>query len=209
MSYMYGEPVAAKRVESLGPTGDLVRERVAETRRFRGLSYAELSRRLAEAGRPIPPLGLSRIESGERRVDVDDLVALASALHVAPVWLLVPWTFGPSTNVDVTGLGSVPARVALKWLSGYEEDRRANLGESLGWSSGQDDDFWDAKPGQLDVDEILSAARGYRERAEEDGDEAWNEAAQSLETFAERVRRARLRMIASSSTDREPGNDAP
>jgi len=48
------------------------------------MSYAELSRRLTEQGRPIAALGLRRIEAGERRVDADDLVALASVLEVDP-----------------------------------------------------------------------------------------------------------------------------
>lgn len=57
---------------------------------WRRLGYAELSRKLAEMGRDIPPLGLRRIESGERRVDVDDLVALALALEVSVLVLLLP-----------------------------------------------------------------------------------------------------------------------
>jgi hypothetical protein len=58
-------------------------------RRYRGdTSYAELSRRLTEIGRPIPPLGLRHIEAGNRRVDVDDLVALGVALDIAPLALL-------------------------------------------------------------------------------------------------------------------------
>lgn len=63
---------------------------VAQFREKRRLGYAELSRKLAEMGRDIPPLGLRRIESGERRVDVDDLVALALALEVSPLVLLLP-----------------------------------------------------------------------------------------------------------------------
>lgn len=59
--------------------------------RLRGnLTFAELSRKLEDLGRPIPPLGLRRIESGERRVDADDLIALAIALDVSPITLLMP-----------------------------------------------------------------------------------------------------------------------
>ena len=60
-------------------------------RMFRGdTSYAELSRRLTNLGRPIPPLGLRHLEAGGRRVDVDDLVALAEALGASPMTLLLP-----------------------------------------------------------------------------------------------------------------------
>lgn len=55
-----------------------------------GLSYADLSRRLEELERPIPPLGLRHLETGARRIDVDDLVMLAIALEVPPMTLLLP-----------------------------------------------------------------------------------------------------------------------
>ena len=74
----------------LGPIGEHVTHTVRKFRKARGLSYAELSRRLADMGREIPSLGLRRIESGERRVDADDLVALALALDVTPLALLLP-----------------------------------------------------------------------------------------------------------------------
>jgi transcriptional regulator with XRE-family HTH domain len=74
----------------LGPVGAHAAETVRELREQRRLSYAELSRILERLGRPIPPLGLRRIEAGERRIDVDDLVALALALEVSPLRLLLP-----------------------------------------------------------------------------------------------------------------------
>ena len=46
------------------------------------------SRSLAALGRPILPSGLSKIEQGARRVDVDDLVVLADALGTVPSGLL-------------------------------------------------------------------------------------------------------------------------
>lgn len=52
------------------------------------LTYAELSKLMTVAGRPIPVLGLRRIERGERRVDVDDLMALATVFNVDPMLLL-------------------------------------------------------------------------------------------------------------------------
>lgn len=57
-------------------------------RQAHGLTYRELAVQLAKAGRPIPELGLSRLERGERRIDVDDLVALAQVLGVTPQELL-------------------------------------------------------------------------------------------------------------------------
>jgi transcriptional regulator with XRE-family HTH domain len=60
-----------------------------------------LSRQLAEVGREIPPLGLRRIESGERRVDVDDLVALAVVFDVSPLALLLPTEASSLTSQGV------------------------------------------------------------------------------------------------------------
>ena len=74
----------------MGPIGVNVAHTVRQFREDRRLGFAELSRQLAEIGREIPPLGLRRIESGERRVDVDDLVALAVVLDVSPLALLLP-----------------------------------------------------------------------------------------------------------------------
>jgi transcriptional regulator with XRE-family HTH domain len=70
----------------LGAVGQRVAHNVREARGF--MPYAELSRRLEVYGRGIPPLGLRRIEAGHRRVDVDDLVALADVLDVTPYTLL-------------------------------------------------------------------------------------------------------------------------
>jgi transcriptional regulator with XRE-family HTH domain len=91
-----------------------VTHNVRRIREARGLSYAELSRQLADMGRQIPPLGLRRIESGERRVDADDLVALAIALGVTPITLLMPYTKNEDTCVEVTGL-SEPVRDTTLW----------------------------------------------------------------------------------------------
>jgi transcriptional regulator with XRE-family HTH domain len=55
---------------------------------MRGLSLRKLSAELDRIGRPIPPLGLSRVLRGERRVDVDEAAALAEILAVTPDVLL-------------------------------------------------------------------------------------------------------------------------
>ena len=44
---------------------------------------------MTKLGRPILPSGITKIEQGKRRVDVDDLVALAVALEVTPTRLLL------------------------------------------------------------------------------------------------------------------------
>ena len=107
----------AGKKSDLGPTGVSVTHNVHRLREARGLSFAELSRRLADMGREIPPLGLRRIESGERRVDADDLVALAVAFGVTPITLLMQHTATQGTPVEVTGhSGPVPDINLWQWL---------------------------------------------------------------------------------------------
>lgn len=72
----------------VGPVGEALRHNIRRIREGRRITYVELSERLGNVGRPIPVLGLRRIERGERRVDVDDLAALATALSVTPAQLL-------------------------------------------------------------------------------------------------------------------------
>jgi len=79
-----------EKSSALGPVGQTVVENVEELRRARGLSFRDLSDRLAEIGRPILPTVLHRLSRGKRRVDADDLVALAIALDVNPSALLLP-----------------------------------------------------------------------------------------------------------------------
>jgi len=110
--------MVAKR-NPLGPVGEVVRQNVKILREERNLSLAALSRRLSElVGRPIPTLGLSRIENGERRVDADDLVALAAALGVSPVTLLLPRE-DPGGPVPLAEHLTAPSwQVAWRWMHG-------------------------------------------------------------------------------------------
>lgn len=82
----------AKKTQSnqrvpIGPTGRAVCENLKKFRQEQGMSFAELSRQM-EGVRPIAELGLRRMESGARRMDVDDLVCLAAVLGVTPNDLL-------------------------------------------------------------------------------------------------------------------------
>ena len=106
---------APKKV-SLMATGETVKENVRRLREGQNLTYAALSRRLDEIGRPIATLGLTRIEAGERRVDSDDLVALALALRTTPAYLLMPDTPDEDDTVESTAIAEVSARDLWDWL---------------------------------------------------------------------------------------------
>ncbi|MFC8423960.1 helix-turn-helix domain-containing protein [Streptomyces sp. NPDC057236] len=74
----------------LGVAGNNVRRNVRRLREQRRWSYREVEERVARAGRVIPALELSAIDAGERRVDVDDLVALAAVFGLSIEGLLQP-----------------------------------------------------------------------------------------------------------------------
>lgn len=99
-----------------GSTGKTVAENIKRLRD--DLSYTQLSKRLQErAGWSINPVGIRRIESGERRVTTDDLVALAVALEVSPATLLMPNAENAEDQVRITGWPhAVDASEAWKWL---------------------------------------------------------------------------------------------
>lgn len=109
--------MAAPKKNSLGPTGETVRENVGRYRESQNLTYADLSRRLTELERPIATLGLSRIEKGERRVDVDDLVALAAALRVSPITLLMPRAASEDDEVQATATEAMTALELWDWYT--------------------------------------------------------------------------------------------
>lgn len=110
--------MAENETSSPGTPGETLRQNIKRIRDGQRITYVELSERLESIGRPIPVLGLRRIERGERRVDVDDLFALAYALGVPPVDLLVP---GNLTSAEPFGIApevhtfAGPARA---WIRG-------------------------------------------------------------------------------------------
>lgn len=102
----------------LGPIGGYVMRNLKQLRQARGLTYKELSEILHNLGRDIPTLGLSRIEKGTRRVDADDLVALAIALCVNPAALLLPRDTLRHAEIQLTGSQPTSADAAWAWMDG-------------------------------------------------------------------------------------------
>lgn len=72
----------------IGSAGAHLGLAVARAREARGWDQQELTKRLSAAGRPMSQPIVSRVEAGSRRVDVDDLVALAAVLDVSVLALL-------------------------------------------------------------------------------------------------------------------------
>ena len=109
--------VMATRPVEIDVTGKETARNIERLRTELGISQRQLAVRLTELGRPVPGTALSKIERGERRVDVDDLVAIALALGVSPSTLLLP-NVADDTEIKVTGAGTVTAKAAWDWADG-------------------------------------------------------------------------------------------
>jgi transcriptional regulator with XRE-family HTH domain len=99
-----------------GPVSRRVVENVQRLRRARGWSLERLSQELGRVGRPILSTGLNRLEQGRRRIDADDLVALAVVLDVSPLTLMLP--FEATGVVQVTKDLEAEALTAWSWMRG-------------------------------------------------------------------------------------------
>jgi transcriptional regulator with XRE-family HTH domain len=123
--------MAAKPLE-LGPAGAHVGHAVARAREARGWDQQELTKRLTAAGRSMSQPIVSRIEAGGRRVDVDDLVALAVVLDVSVLALL------PDDGRRSSGAAPRPAALAVAPDVGPVEGALTEDIEALGDLSGME-----------------------------------------------------------------------
>jgi transcriptional regulator with XRE-family HTH domain len=112
-----------------GPVARQVVANVIQLRTRRGWTKEALSERLTAVGRPIRATGLARLEAGKRRVDTDDLVALALAFEVSPVRLLMPGE--PTDEVALTDERTATWQQAWRWATGEQPlDPRVPLTDS-------------------------------------------------------------------------------
>jgi transcriptional regulator with XRE-family HTH domain len=73
---------------SMAQTSRIVAANILAQRKSRGWTVRVMSEKLAQAGRPLLASGVTKIELGSRRVDVDDLVAFSAAFGVDPASML-------------------------------------------------------------------------------------------------------------------------
>jgi transcriptional regulator with XRE-family HTH domain len=110
------QEIIRERGYDLGPTGQTV---AANLRRLRGaVPLRSVENRLEKIGRRITASALQKIEAGKRRVDADELTALAFVLRTTPNNLLLPDTAEQGRMVEVTGIGEVDAANLWEWAHG-------------------------------------------------------------------------------------------
>lgn len=104
----------------LGPAAKAVAQNVRRIRNERGLSIRALAARTSDMGHPLPHSALSKIENEQRRVDIEDLLALAVALETSPTSLLLPYEPDPRRSVAIVGTVAAPSSAAWEWAQGTE-----------------------------------------------------------------------------------------
>ncbi|HEU0257534.1 MAG TPA: helix-turn-helix transcriptional regulator [Microbacteriaceae bacterium] len=98
-----------------GVTQEHVAANLRAARQAIGMDVRTAARLMTEAGRKLAASSISKIENGDRRVDVDDLTALAYILRTTPAALLTP----PSEAVTLTGVPeSFLAEEIQAWIAG-------------------------------------------------------------------------------------------
>lgn len=114
------------------------------------MSLQDLESQLAAVGRRISFSGLSKVERGERRVEVDDLMAIALCLDVPPNTLLLP-AGAVDDIVEVTGLR---ASLGLLWEWALAADVGVSTDDTRSFQAR-------SLPGWLEVTAELGVADGY------------------------------------------------
>lgn len=105
-----------RRANELGPIGVHVAANVKRIRAKLPLTTEQLAVKVTALGRPMRANTITKIEKEQRRVDVDDLVALAVALETRPDALLLP--FRVTGDVELAANLSVAAVSAWQWANG-------------------------------------------------------------------------------------------
>lgn len=152
---------------TLTPT-ELIAARIRELRTDRGWSLADLAERLRQLGIPLHKSTASKVEHAERRVPLDEVLAFAYALDVAPVHLFSP----PDLEIDDLRVQVVPGvapgpYVLRRWIRGQvpltgQDARRYELNAPFA--------EWGAKRGTR-RDRLVAVAEEAR-HAIQDGDKA-------------------------------------
>lgn len=127
--------------------GDAFRRRLTEARKALGLTQRQLVERLGAAGMPMNQAAVARIESGTRKVSLDEAIAIAAVLDIAPVHMFLPIA---GDQRGKSGRHGPPVHLAPAMPVDQVKARR--------WSRGQlplrPESFWtylDQSPGDITV----------------------------------------------------------
>lgn len=113
-------------------TAKRIGEAVKAARNRRGWTAARLSEESAVLGFPIHRVAIGKLENGHRdaKFDVTELLVLAQALEVSPVWLLFPDL--PDGPVEVLPGQEATSGEAMRWFTGEDIESSGQLRKELG-----------------------------------------------------------------------------
>jgi len=103
-------------------------EEVRRVRMRKGWNQQQLADALHELGAPIDRATISKIETGERRITLDEVFLFAFALGVSPASLMLPRPFG--STVAVTPTVALETQEATDWLRGFSFPRHSSPGHA-------------------------------------------------------------------------------
>jgi transcriptional regulator with XRE-family HTH domain len=92
-------------------------EELKRVRTRKGWNQQQLANQLADLGAPIDRATISKIETGDRRMTLDEVFWFAYALGVSPAALMLPRAFG--SEVSVTPATTLTTEEAFDWLRGF------------------------------------------------------------------------------------------
>jgi len=92
-------------------------EELRRVRTRKDWNQQQLADALRKLGAPIDRATISKIETGERRITLDEVFWFAYALGVSPAALMLPRSYG--SRVAVTPTDSIETQQAMDWLRGF------------------------------------------------------------------------------------------
>ncbi len=96
---------------------EVFRRRLREVRKLKGWTQQDLAAALGRAGVELNEFVITRMESGKRRVSVDEAITIAAVLGISPLHMLVP--LGDDETVQLAPrLPAVRTVDARAWLRG-------------------------------------------------------------------------------------------
>lgn len=170
---MVMEEKKKRQVNQVAETGHTV---AANIKRLRGtMQYKQLAEKLSEVGRPIAELGLRKIESGERKIDVDDLMAFAIVFGVSPLTLLLPDDGSAWMTTRITGYPhEIGDNVAWLWARGDEPLELPEVGDTVENRRTCIDFIGDARPEPIDERGVATDFEvGVDDASSEGGNKLW------------------------------------
>jgi len=116
----------AKPTVNAGTVTRTVADNVKMLRAKYRMSVREVSRLTASnvGGKTLTPNAVSEIENGQRKVDVDDLLALSVAMDVSPVALLMPANGSEDDWKYLTAEAPIPSATDVQDFVAVESWRR-------------------------------------------------------------------------------------